>query len=278
MSGTTGALAELRREIDEIDQALHDLLMRRAAIVDEVAATKAQSASADESPRIIYPAREAQVIRRLGARHIGRLPKATLVQIWREIISASVRLQRPMRVGMVEPASTDLTGVARDHFGTLIASQSFDTAASLFDAVAADADVIGVLPFPAQGSSDEPWWHHLASGVEHAPRVVARLPFLKGRGGDALAIGSFDPGASSADVSLLIVDSGVGAQGDMGESIRILAQGSVGSAPHARFLTLIEFDGNADAALAAAANAIGVLDDESIEVRYVGGYAAQLAE
>jgi chorismate mutase/prephenate dehydratase len=278
MSGTTGALAELRREIDEIDQALHDLLMRRAAIVEEVAATKAQNANVDESPQIIYPAREAEVIRRLSGRHRGRLPKATLVQIWREIISASVRLQRPMRVGMVAPTASDLTRLARDHFGTLIGLQSFDSAAALFDAVAADADLVGVLPFPEPASSEQPWWHHLASGVEQAPRVVTRLPFLKGGAGDAFVIGTFDPGDSSADVSLLVVESSASLASDVGDGVRILAQGGVGSEPHHRSLSLVEVDGDGDAAFAAVAAPIQALDDETTEVRYVGGYAVQVVE
>ena len=38
--------------------------------------------------------REAEVIRKLSGRHFGRLPLRTLVQIWREIISASVHIVR----------------------------------------------------------------------------------------------------------------------------------------------------------------------------------------
>ena len=148
MSGTMGALADLRREIDEIDQAVHDLLMRRAAVVEEIAAIKAETAAAETAPQIIYPAREAEVIRQLSGHHFGRLPLRNLVQIWREIISASVHMQRRMRVGLVESSADSVFSVARDHFGTLISTQPFDSAAALFDAVVAEPDLVGVLPYP----------------------------------------------------------------------------------------------------------------------------------
>ena len=143
-----GALADLRREIDEIDQAVHDLLMRRATVVEEIAAIKAKTAAAETAPQIIYPAREAEVIRKLRGRHFGRLPLRTLVQIWREIISASVHMQRRMRVGLVESSADGVFGVARDHFGTLISMQLFDSTAALCDAGVAEPDLVGVLPYP----------------------------------------------------------------------------------------------------------------------------------
>ena len=277
MSGITGALAELRREIDEIDQSLHDLLMRRAAIVGEVAATKAQNAEAGKSaPQIIYPAREAEVIRRLSARHDGPLPKETLVQVWREIISASVRLQRPMHVGMIEPISLDLMGAARDYFGALISARTFASAVALFDAVAIDPDLVGVLPFPELDSSDAPWWLHLASGVDLEPRVVARLPLLKGHSTDALVIGPFDPGQSSADVSLFVIESAAALVETNDHGGRLVARYDVVGPHNPRRAALMEFDGDAESSNVAASTFVQMLDDETVAVRYVGGYAVQI--
>tara|TARA_B100000686_G_scaffold75598_1_gene81558 strand:- start:297 stop:1109 length:813 start_codon:yes stop_codon:yes gene_type:complete len=268
-----GALADLRREIDEIDRAVHDLLMRRASVVEEIAAIKGETAAAETAPQIIYPAREAEVIRQLSRRHFGRLPLRTLVQIWREIISASVHMQRRMRVGLVESSADGVFGVARDHFGTLISMQPFDSAAVLFDAIVAEPDLVGVLPYPKAVDDDEPWWPHLASGEQNALRVVARLPFLKGAG-DALVIGGFDPGASSADISLFIVES-AGTFDHESANARALGQTTLGVAPNQRYITLVELDGGADAA-DCLRSAVGV-DGLAIDVRYAGGYAVQLA-
>ena len=276
MSGTTGALAELRREIDEIDHSLHDLLMRRAAVVEDVAATKAQNAAANETPQIIYPAREAEVLRRLHARHAGRLPTATLVQIWREIISASVRLQRPMFVGMADADAAHITAIARDHFGALMSARLFESVASLFEAVATDADLVGVLPAPEQATSDAPWWLHLAPGAAQAPRVVARLPILKGNGDDALVIGSFDPGESSIDVSLFVIESAAVLDASAIADARTLAQSGAGVAPNQRHASLIEIDGSAESARGVAQRLVLDLGDEAASATYVGGNAVQI--
>ena len=56
MSGTANALRDLRREIDEIDRAVHDLLMRRADVVAAVAAAKAATGADGAPPQIVYPA------------------------------------------------------------------------------------------------------------------------------------------------------------------------------------------------------------------------------
>ncbi len=277
MSGTARALADLRREIDEIDQAVHDLLMRRAAVVEEVAVTKAGTATVDVAPQIVYPAREAEVIRRLGARHCGRLPLSTLVQIWREIISASVNMQRQMHVGIVATSPDRIMRTARDHFGTMISTRSFQTAAALLDAITMAPGLVGILPFPDPSEDDQPWWLHLASGADNAPRIVARLPFLRRDGGDALVIGAFDPGISSSDVSLFVIETG-GSLNEDATDVRILGRATLGTAPNERALALVEIDGAAATVADERLQMAPGDDREAAEIRYVGGYAVQLAD
>ena len=69
-SAQANGLAALRAELDGIDDAMHDLLMRRAACVEEVARSGKRSA--------LRPGREASIIRRLLARHQGALPPHAL--------------------------------------------------------------------------------------------------------------------------------------------------------------------------------------------------------
>ena len=87
MSAAQNPLSELRRQIDEIDTALHDLIMRRTEVVQKIAAVKGSNGGAFH-----LPGREAEVMRRLVRRHQGAFPKAALVRIWRELISALIRL------------------------------------------------------------------------------------------------------------------------------------------------------------------------------------------
>src|SRR5207248_152828 len=60
----TPSLAELRREIDRIDQAMHGLLMERGEIIDRLIAAK----QTQETGSAFRPAREAEMMRRLVER------------------------------------------------------------------------------------------------------------------------------------------------------------------------------------------------------------------
>src|ERR1700754_1746129 len=84
-------LADLRREIDRIDEAMHRLLMERGDIIDTLIATKKPA----DSGSAFRPAREADMMRRLVERHKGILPLDTAESIWRVIIATFTYVQAP---------------------------------------------------------------------------------------------------------------------------------------------------------------------------------------
>jgi chorismate mutase len=90
----TPALAELRQEIDRIDETMHQLLMERGEIIDRLIAVK----GTQESGAAFRPAREADMMRRLVERHKGILPLDTAESIWRVIISTFTHVQAPFAV------------------------------------------------------------------------------------------------------------------------------------------------------------------------------------
>ena len=100
MSENNSDLSNLRDEIDQIDDALHDLLMRRADVVDQV-----KDAKADSGGAIFRPGREAEILRRLADRHSGTLPRDVIIRMWRELVSAFVSLQGPFSVSVGIPAT-----------------------------------------------------------------------------------------------------------------------------------------------------------------------------
>src|ERR1700722_2014240 len=73
-STAANGLAALRAELDAIDDTMHDLLMRRAGVIEAVAQSGKRSA--------LRPGREASIIRRLLARHQGSLPPQAVYRIW----------------------------------------------------------------------------------------------------------------------------------------------------------------------------------------------------
>ncbi len=83
--------------------------------------------------------------------------------------------------------------LARDHYGSHTPMSAYRSIGQVIRAVTEGQAAVGVLPMPQEGEPD-PWWRHLLSEDEDAPRVVARLPFgargnARSDGADALAIG-----------------------------------------------------------------------------------------
>ena len=126
MTGPDKQLAALRAEIDAVDSQLHDLLMRRTDLAVQVGEVKARVQPLGGTPadgsKFIRPAREALILRRLVARHQGKLPKAVIVRMWREMISALLQVEGPFVVAVQAPkGDTALWDLARDHYGSRVA-------------------------------------------------------------------------------------------------------------------------------------------------------------
>jgi chorismate mutase len=165
--GPEASLAALRGEIDAIDDALHDLVMRRADVVARMAASRLKGNASS-----LRPGREAAILRRLLLRHAGPLPPAALVRLWRELLSASNAMQGAFSVAM--PAGdTDVYKAARSRFGTMGEPRFEDGPDAALAALADGGAQAAVLPIPSEDGAGA-WWIGL-----DAPRlqVVARLPF-----------------------------------------------------------------------------------------------------
>ena len=205
MTARGPSLDELRREIDEIDIAIHDLLMRRAEIGRKVGEVKG-----DDAP-VFRPGREAQILRRLLARHGGPLSPRVVMRIWRELVSAFAAMQKPFSVAAYEPEEGEsLATLARNHFGSASPPRGYALASSVLRAVTEGEATLGVLPLPHQGES-ESWWCALSPDGQARPRIVARLPFVPPAKADcqdeALVVGLMPPEPSGDDRGYVIVET-----------------------------------------------------------------------
>ncbi len=203
MTTTDSALVELRHEIDTIDDQLHDLLLRRAEVVTRVARVKAGRHGT------FQPGREAVILRRLAARHQGPLPLAPLVRMWRELLSATARLQGDLTVAVyAPPEDRGLWDVARDHFGSTTPFHPVREPVQAVRAVVDDTATLAVVPWP-DSEDRQPWWRTLLTEDAKTPRVVARLPFLERGGGrdgpPALAIARTEPEPTGDDHTLVSI-------------------------------------------------------------------------
>lgn len=162
-------LADLRREIDRIDAAMHALLMERGEIIDRLIAVK----RSQESGSAFRPGREAAMMREIVGRHKGILPVDIVESIWRVIIATFTHVQAPYTVhGDVSMGNAAMRDVARFHFGFVVPYETHDDTADVIRAVAASRGDLGLVPVAASGA----WWRALEGPA--TPKVIARLPFV----------------------------------------------------------------------------------------------------
>ncbi len=164
-------LAELRQEIDRLDEEMHALLIRRGEIIDRLIAVK----QTQEVGSAFRPAREADMMRRLAERHRGILPLDTVESIWRVIIATFTYVQAPFSVH-VDLAAGDaaMRDSARFHFGFTVPLVPHFSATAAVDAVTKSK---GDLALVAATGGRADWWTALER--PDAPRIIARLPFIE---------------------------------------------------------------------------------------------------
>jgi chorismate mutase len=169
-------LADLRKEIDRIDEEMHKLLMQRGDIVDRLIESKRTDKN-QEIGSAFRPAREADMMRRLVRRHKGILPLDTAESIWRVIISTFTYVQAPFSLHADLTAGDALMrDSARFHFGFTVPFVPHMGAAGVVAAVSESRGDLGLVPAFAVASSGS-WWSALE--FDAAPKIIARLPFVE---------------------------------------------------------------------------------------------------
>ncbi|MCD4830665.1 MAG: prephenate dehydratase [Anaerohalosphaeraceae bacterium] len=133
------SLEELRNKIDEIDTKLVELLNARAQVVVEVGKLKG------DGP-IYIPEREKKVLAKIAASNKGPLPDKTLLAIWRELMSGSFFLERPLRISYLGPAGSFSHTAAIRKFGQSVEYEAVTDIRSIFDEVAKGHCDLGVVP------------------------------------------------------------------------------------------------------------------------------------
>jgi len=170
----TPSLADLRKEIDRIDEAIHQLLIERGEIIDRLIAVKRSQEIGGSAFR---PAREAEMMRRLVQRHKGILPLDTVESIWRVIIATFTYVQSPFSVHADLSAGDALMrDSARFHFGFTVPFVGHMGASGVVAAVSESKGDLGLVPalaVPGAGA----WWSALE--FDAAPKIIARLPFIE---------------------------------------------------------------------------------------------------
>ena len=141
--GDDKKLRDIRSRIDEIDRQLQALITERARCAGEVARLKEITEDGSEYYR---PEREAQILRTVVARNEGPLPDEDMARLFREIMSACLALQRPMKVAYLGPEGTFTQAAVFKHFGHAVRTVALSAIDEVFREVESGAAHYGVVP------------------------------------------------------------------------------------------------------------------------------------
>ena len=134
-------LKNLRDKIDHIDDQILELLNNRARVVLDVGKAKA-----GESREFYVPSRERAIFERLQAANSGPFPNESVCRVFREIISASLSLELPMKVAFLGPQSTFTHVAAMEQFGLSAQLVPQKSIPSVFEEVERGRAHYGVVP------------------------------------------------------------------------------------------------------------------------------------
>ena len=184
-------IADLRGRIDAVDRQLHTLLNERAALARQVGISKSTQGRLVDFYR---PEREAQVLRmalernakaRAAGRAAAREPTANgaalrdeeIVRLFREIMSACLAQEEPLKIGFLGPEGTFSQSAVYKHFGHSARALPLSTIDEVFHEVEAGNADFGVVPIEnsTEGSVNHTLDRFLSSPLHICGEVELRI-------------------------------------------------------------------------------------------------------
>ncbi|HSH27276.1 MAG TPA: chorismate mutase, partial [Wenzhouxiangella sp.] len=136
-------LDQVRQKIDSLDERIQALIAERADLAQAVRSAKGEAAT----PAAYYrPDREAQVLRRVIERNDGPLADSVMLRLFREIMSACLAQQEPLRVAFLGPEGTFTQQAVFTQFGHSVSASSETGIDEVFRRVQGGEVDFGVVP------------------------------------------------------------------------------------------------------------------------------------
>ncbi|MFZ1869615.1 MAG: chorismate mutase, partial [Steroidobacteraceae bacterium] len=136
-------LESFRARIDSVDEQIHRLISERAKLAQLVGISKSRDGHTVDFYR---PEREAQVLRRARERNRGPLRDEEVVRLFREIMSACLAQQEPLKVAYLGPEATFSQTAVLNHFGHSVRALHLGSIDEVFHEVESAAADFGVVP------------------------------------------------------------------------------------------------------------------------------------
>lgn len=164
----TPSLDKLRTTIDQLDEQLVTLLNRRAAVAAEIGRVKAL-----KDGDFHVPSREREVHERVVRLNEGPLPPEALRGIFREIMSACLALESPVKVAFLGPMATFTHMAATQQFGMSAQLVPQKSIPAVFEEVEKGRALYGVVP--VENSTEGMVSHTLDMFVESDLKITAEI-------------------------------------------------------------------------------------------------------
>jgi chorismate mutase/prephenate dehydratase len=170
----SSALAQIREQINEIDERIQSLINERAKIAQQVGIAKGKTDSASDYYR---PEREAEVLRRVLDRNAGPMRDEEMLRLFREIMSACLAQQEPLKIGFLGPEGTFTQTAVHKHFGHSVRALPFHTIDETFQEVECGAADFGVVPIEnsTEGSVNNTLDMFLTSPLKIAGEIELKI-------------------------------------------------------------------------------------------------------
>ncbi|MCZ6797547.1 MAG: prephenate dehydratase [Gammaproteobacteria bacterium] len=140
-------LQQLRDQIDQIDDQLLDLFNRRAACAVAVAEVKRNAIEGPgDAVNFFRPDREAQVIQRFKSKNPGPLSDDEVGRLVREVMSACLALEQPLKIAYLGPEGTFTQSAALKHFGHSVSTVPMSSIPDVFSSVESGHADYGLVP------------------------------------------------------------------------------------------------------------------------------------
>ena len=136
-------LQQIREQIDSVDAQIHALINARARLAQQVGISKHKEGHTVDFYR---PEREAQVLRQAVARTEGPLRDEEILRLFREIMSACLAQEHPLKVAFLGPEGTFTQAAVLKHFGHSVRALSLPSIDEVFQEVQAATADFGVVP------------------------------------------------------------------------------------------------------------------------------------
>lgn len=162
-------LLGLRDKIDALDLQIMQAISDRAKCAQQVADVKKE-----QGDKAYYkPEREAQVLRHIMETNAGPLDNEEMARLFRQIMSACLALEQPVKVAFLGPEGTFTQEAALKHFGDSAISVPLAAIDEVFREVLAGSCNYGVVP--VENSTEGVVSHTLDSFMDSSLKICGEV-------------------------------------------------------------------------------------------------------